>query len=37
MEGESQDQGQIDHDLGLWLFPRWSQPDRGFFSEREKQ
>ena len=37
MEGELQYQGQIDQYLEEWLSTRGSQPDRGFFSEEEKQ
>ena len=37
MEGESQDQGQIDQYLEEWLSPRGSQPDHGLFSVEEKQ
>ena len=37
MEGEFQDQGQLDQDLEEWLSPRGSQPVQGFFSEEEKQ
>ena len=37
MEGEFQDQGQLDQDLGKWLSPRGSQFVHGFFSEEEKQ
>ena len=37
MEGEFQDQGQLDQDLEEWLFPRGSQYVHGFFSEEEKQ
>ena len=37
MEGEFQDQGQLDKDLEYWLSPRWSQSVHGFFSEEEKQ
>ena len=37
MEGEFQDQGQLDQDLEEWLSPRGSQPVHGFFSEEEKQ
>ena len=37
IQGELQDQGQIDQDLEDWLSPRGSQTDHGFFSEEEKQ
>ena len=37
MEGEFQDQGQIDQDLEKWLSPRGSQSVNGFFSGEEKQ
>ena len=37
MEGEFQDQGQLDQDLEEWLSPRGSQYVRGFFSEEERQ
>ena len=37
MEGEFQDQGQLDQDLEEWLSPRGSQFVHGFFSEEEKQ
>ena len=37
MEGEFQDQWQIDQDLEEWLSPRWSQYVQGFFSEEENQ
>ena len=37
MEGEFQDQGQIDQDLEEWLSPRESQYVHGFLSEEEKQ
>ena len=37
MEGEFQDQGQIDQDLEEWLSPRGSQSVHCFFSEEEKQ
>ena len=37
MEGEFQDQGQLDKDLEEWLSPRGSQSVHGFFSEEEKQ
>ena len=33
MEGELQDQGQLDQDLEEWLSPRGVQPDHSFFSE----
>ena len=36
MEGEFQDQGQLDQDLEGWLFPIGSQYFHGFFSEEEK-
>ena len=37
MEGKLQDQGQIYQYLEEWLYPRWIQPDRGFFSEEQNQ
>ena len=37
MEGEFQNQGQIDQYLEEWLSPRWSQYFHGFLSEEEKQ
>ena len=37
MEGEFQDQGQLDQDLEQWLSPRGSQSVHDFFSEEEKQ
>ena len=37
MEGEFQDQGQLDQDLEEWLSPRGSQSVHGFFSEEGKQ
>ena len=37
MEGELQDQGQLDQYLEEWLSPRGSQYIHGFFSEEEKQ
>ena len=37
MEGEFQDQGQLDQDLEEKLSPRGSQSAHGFFSEDEKQ
>ena len=37
IQGELQDQGQIDQDLEDWLSPIGSQTDHGFFSEEEKQ
>ena len=37
MEGEFQDQGQLDQDLEECLYPRGSQSVQGFFSEEEKQ
>ena len=37
MEGEFQDQGQLDQELEEWLSPRGSQSVHGFFSEEEKQ
>ena len=37
MEGEFQDQGQLDQYLEEWLSPRGSQYVHGFFSEEEKQ
>ena len=37
MEGEFQDQGQLDQYLKGWLSPRGSQYVHGFFPEEEKQ
>ena len=37
MEGEIQDQGQLDQGLEEWLSPRGSQSIHGFLSEDEKQ
>ena len=37
MEGEFQDQGQLDQDLEECLSPRGSQSVHCFFSEEEKQ
>ena len=37
MEGEFQDQGNLDKDLEEWLSPREIQSVHGFFSEEEKQ
>ena len=37
MEGELQDQGQLDQDLEEWLSPRGVQPDHSFFSEEQKK
>ena len=37
MEGEFQDQGQIDQDLEEWLYSKGSQSVQGFFSEEENQ
>ena len=37
MEGEFQDQGHIYQYLEDWLSPIWIQPDRGLFSEEDKQ
>ena len=37
MEGEFQDQGQLDQDLEQWLSPRGIQYVHGFFSEENKQ
>ena len=37
MEGEFQDQGQLDQDLEEWLSPRGSQSVQGFFPEEDKQ
>ena len=37
MEGEFQDQGQLDQELEEWLSPRGSQYVHGFFSEEERQ
>ena len=37
MEGEFQDQGQLDQYLEEWLSPRGSQSVHVFFSEEEKQ
>ena len=36
MEGESQDQGNLDKYLEEWLSPRGSQYVYGFFCEEEK-
>ena len=36
MEGEFQDQGQLDEYLEEWLYPIGSQSVHGFFSEEEK-
>ena len=37
MEGEFQDQRQLDQELEEWLSPRGSQSVHGFFSEEENQ
>ena len=37
MGGEFQDKGHLDQYLEEWLSPRWSQPDRGLFSEEKQQ
>ena len=37
MEGEFQDQGQLDQDLEEWFYPRGIQYVHGFFSKEEKQ
>ena len=37
MEGEFQDQGQLDQYLEEWLSPRGSKSVHGFFSEEENQ
>ena len=37
MEGEFQDQGQLDQDLEECLSPRGSRYVHGFFSEEDKQ
>ena len=37
MEGEFQDQGQLDQYFEEWLSPRGSQSVHGFFSEEQKQ
>ena len=37
MEGEFQDQGQLDQYLEQWLSPRGSQSVHGFFFEEQKQ
>ena len=37
MEGEFQDQGQIDQDLEEWLSPIGSKSVHGLFSEEQKQ
>ena len=37
MEGEFQDQGQLDKYLEEWLYPRGSRSVHGFFSEEERQ
>ena len=37
MEGEFQDQGQLDQELEEWLSPRGSQSVHGFFSKEETQ
>ena len=37
MEGEFQDQRQLDQELEEWLSPRGIQSVHGFFSEEEKQ
>ena len=37
MEGEFQDQRQLDQELEEWLSPRGSQSVHGFFYEEKKQ
>ena len=37
MEGEFQNQGQLDKYLEEWLSPRGSQSAHSFFSEEDKQ
>ena len=37
MEGEFQDQGQLDQDFLQWLYPIGGQPGRGFFSGEEQE
>ena len=37
MEGEFQDQEQLDQELEEWLYPRGSQYVHSFFSEEQKQ
>ena len=37
MEGEFQDQGQLNQDFEEWLSPRGSQYVHGYFSEEDKQ
>ena len=37
MEGEFQDQGQLDKDLEEWVSPRGIQSVHGLFSEKDKQ
>ena len=37
IEVELKYQGQLDQDFKEWLFPRGSQPNRGFFCEEDKQ
>ena len=37
MEGEFQNQGQLDQHLEEWLSPRGIQSVHGFFSEEENQ
>ena len=37
MEGEFQDQGQLDRDLEEWLSPRGSESVHSLFSEEENQ
>ena len=37
MEGELQDQGQLDQELEGWLSPRGSQSAHGFFYEQDKK
>ena len=37
MEGEFQDQGQLDQELEEWLSPRGSKSVQSFFSEEGKQ
>ena len=37
MEGDLQDQGQLDQDSEEWLSPRRSQSVHGFFSKEKKE
>ena len=37
MEGEFQDQGQLDQYLDGWLSQRGNQYNCGFFSDKDKQ